>query len=98
MTPVLAPAGLSYRLYNSHGTAVTPLEWAFRGTHLLPWAERSLVYAPGTHAPGFACFATRSVCVPRWVYRVAGGLAPPLPAALAPAEPVKPGETLWCGI
>jgi hypothetical protein len=86
MTPVLAPAGLSYRLYDSHGTAVTPLEWAFRGTHLLPWAERSLVYAPGTHAPGFACFATRSVCVPRWVYRVAGGLARPLPAALAPGR------------
>ncbi len=86
MTPVLAPARLSYRLYDSHGTAVTPLEWAFRGTHLLPWAERSLVYAPGTHAPGFACFATRSVCVPRWVYRVAGGLAPPLPAALAPGR------------
>jgi hypothetical protein len=79
LTPVLAPAGLAYRLYDSSGTPVTPLEWAFRGTHLLPWAERSLIYAPGARAPGYGCFATRSVCVPHWVYRVAGGLAPPLP-------------------
>ncbi len=86
VTPVLAPAALAYRLYDSHGAAVTPLEWAFRGTQLLPWSERSLIYAPGAHAPGYACFAQRSVCVPRWVYRVAGGLAPPLPTATAPGR------------
>jgi hypothetical protein len=28
-TPVLAPAALAYRLYDSHGVPVTPLEWAF---------------------------------------------------------------------
>ena len=82
LTPVLAPAAIAYRLYDAHGTAVTPLEWGFRGTHLLPYAERSLIYAPGAHAPGYACFATRSLCVPHWVYRVAGGLAPPLPPTL----------------
>lgn len=86
ITPVLAPAALAYRLFDSRGTALTPLEWAFRGTHLLPWAERSLIYAPGARAPGYTCFATRSVCVPHWVYRVAGGLAPPLPATLAPGR------------
>jgi hypothetical protein len=86
LTPVLAPAAIAYRLYDRHGTAVTPLEWVFRGTHLLPYAERSLIYAPGAHAPGYACFATRPVCVPNWVYRVAGGLAPPLPRALAPGR------------
>lgn len=86
LTPVLAPAALAYRLYDLQGTPLTPLEWAFRGTHLLPWALRSLIYAPGARAPGFTCFATRSVCVPHWVYRLAGGMAPPLPTALAPGR------------
>jgi hypothetical protein len=86
VTPVLAPAALAYRLYDSRGVALTPLEWAFRGTHLIPWAGRSLIYAPGAHAPGYDCFATQSVCVPHWVYRLAGGLAPPLPHTLPPGE------------
>jgi hypothetical protein len=86
VTPVLAPAAIAYRVYDLDGTAVTPLEWALRGTHLLPFAERSLIYAPGAHAPGYACFATRSVCVPHWIYRIAGGLAPPLPPRLAPGR------------
>jgi hypothetical protein len=86
LTPVLAPAAIAYRLYDVRGIAVSPLEWAFRGSALLPYSERSLIFAPGSHAPGFACFATRSVCVPRWIYRVAGGLAPPLPSAIAPGR------------
>jgi hypothetical protein len=86
LTPVLAPAGLAYRLFAPDGTALTPLEWAFRGTHLLAWRERALIYAPGAHAPGYACFAARPICVPQWIYRVAGGLAPPLPFNLAPGE------------
>jgi murein DD-endopeptidase MepM/ murein hydrolase activator NlpD len=86
LTPVLAPAAIAYRLYDPRGTAVSPLEWAFRGSQLLPYSERSLIFAPGAHAPGFACFATRSVCVPRWIYRVAGGLAPPLPSTIAPGR------------
>jgi hypothetical protein len=81
-TPVLAPAAIAYRLYDSHGVPVTPVEWAFRGTHLLPFAQRSLIYAPGSQAPGYGCFASRAVCVPHWTYRVADGLAPPLPTAL----------------
>jgi hypothetical protein len=83
LTPVLAPAAIAYRLYDTHGSAVTPLEWALRGTHLLSYLERSLIYAPGARAPGYACFATQPVCVPDWIYRVAGGLAPPLPPRLA---------------
>jgi hypothetical protein len=85
-TPVLAPAAVAYRLYDSHGSPVTPLEWAFRGTHLLQFAQRSLIYAPGAHDPGYNCFATRSVCIPRWTYRVADGLAPPLPTTLDPGR------------
>jgi hypothetical protein len=86
LTPVLAPAGLAYRLYDARGTALTPLEWAFRGTHLLPWTARALIYAPSAHAPGYACFATRTVCRPKWTYRLAGGLAPPLPRRLTPGR------------
>lgn len=86
ITPVLAPAALAYRLYDSRGTPVTPLEWAFRGAHLLPWRGHSLIFGPGAGAPGFACFAQHSVCVPHWLYRVAGGLTPPLPPTVAPGS------------
>jgi hypothetical protein len=85
-TPVLAPAAIAYRLYDRHGAPVTPLEWAFRGTHLLQFSQRSLIYAPGVHDPGYNCFATRSVCIPHWTYRVADGLAPPLPTGLDPGR------------
>jgi hypothetical protein len=85
-TPVLAPAGLAYRLFTSAGAPITPLEWAFRGTHLLAWTQRALIYAPAARAPGYGCFASRSVCVPNWAYRVAGGLAPPLPFGLTPGR------------
>ena len=94
VTPILAPAGMAYRLYDAAGVAVTPLEWAFRGTHLLPWADRALIYAPGARAPGYACFATRSVCVPHWIYRVAGGLAPTLPSGL-PVGPYRLTIYAW---
>ncbi len=85
-TPVLAPAAIAYRLYDRHRDPVTPLEWSFRGTHLLQFAQRSLIYAPGARDPGYTCFATRSVCVPHWTYRVADGLAPPLPTTLDPGR------------
>lgn len=81
-TPVLAPAGLAYELYKPDGTPVTTLQWAFRGTHLLPWDARDLIFAPGAGAPGFACFATKHLCVPSWSYRVAGGFAPSLPTGM----------------
>jgi hypothetical protein len=81
-TPVLAPAAIAYRLYDSHGVPLTPLEWAFRGTHLLQFSQRSLIYSPGARDPGYDCFASRSVCIPHWNYRVADGLAPPLPTTL----------------
>lgn len=86
VTPVLAPAALAYQLYDSSGAPVTPLEWAFRGAHLLPWRGHSLIYGPDAQAPGFACFAQQSVCVPHWLYRVAGGLTPPLPPTVVPGR------------
>jgi len=86
LTPVLAPASLAYRVYDASGRAVTPLEWALRGTRLEPFSLRALIYAPGARQPGYACFATRAICRPRWVYRLAGGFAPALPTALPPGR------------
>ena len=82
LTPVLAPAAIAFRLYDDLGRAVTPLRFAFRGTHLLAWPDRLEIYAPGAHAPGYACFATQFLCRPDWTYWLAGGLAAPLPTAL----------------
>lgn len=86
VTPILAPAAMAYRLYDRAGSALTPLSWAFRGTHLLPFSERRLIYGRGSRAPGYSCFATREVCIPHWRYKVAGGLAPALPASLPPGR------------
>lgn len=81
-TPVLAPAAIAYRLYDRAGIPVTGLEFAFRGTHLLPWLQRREIFAPGARAPGFSCFARMLVCRPDWRYWLAGGLAPHLPVYL----------------
>jgi len=78
-TPVLAPAALAYRVFDARGAALSPLEWALRGSHWLPNALASLFYTPQAHSPGFFCFARRVVCRPVWTYRLAGGLAPALP-------------------
>lgn len=78
-TPVLAPAALAWRLYDSHGHALTGLEWALRGSQNPPPSLRPVVFAPGATAPGFACFFSRRRCVPNWVYWLAGGLTPSLP-------------------
>ncbi len=81
ITPVLAPAGLAYRLWHADGTPDGPLHWALRATHLLDPALVSRVFTANAHEPGYFCFATRSVCKPVWQYRVAGGLAPTLELA-----------------
>jgi hypothetical protein len=76
-TPVLALAGLAYRLYDESGHR-GPLQWAYRGTQHLPNNLRSAIYARGSR-PDFAkCAAVRHPCRPNWVYRLAGGLAPRL--------------------
>jgi hypothetical protein len=78
-TPVLAPASLAWRLYDSHNHALTGLEWALRGSQNLPPNLKPVVFAPGATAPGFQCFLTRHRCIPKWVYWLAGGLTQPLP-------------------
>src|SRR4051812_14834006 len=77
-TPVLSLAGLAWRVFDSHGRALGPLNWAFRGTQVLPFSMDRLVWAPDAHRPGFSCFALRHICKPNWDYVLAGGLAPPL--------------------
>jgi hypothetical protein len=78
-TPVLAPAALAYRAWDAAGHDVTGLQFALRGSQHLPDAGRWVVYADDAYEPGWTCFDTRLACVPRWNYRLAGGLAPPLP-------------------
>ena len=78
ITPVLAPAGLAYRLWHSDGTPDGPLEWAVRATHVLAPQLASTVFTANAHEPGYRCFATQPVCKPVWQFRLAGGLAPGL--------------------
>jgi hypothetical protein len=84
---VLAPSSLAWRLYDAHNRALTPLEWAMRGSQNYPPGLRPVIFAPGARNPGFACFYRRVRCIPNWVYWLAGGLTPPLPlATLAPGR------------
>jgi hypothetical protein len=76
---VLAPAALAYRARDAAGRDVTGLQFALRSAQHLPDPARRVVYADGAYEPGWTCFDTRLVCIPRWDYRLAGGLAPPLP-------------------
>jgi hypothetical protein len=76
-TPVLALAGLAYRLYDERGRRGR-LQWAYRGTQHLPNSLRGAIYARGSR-PSFAkCAALPHPCRPNWIYRLAGGLAPRL--------------------
>jgi hypothetical protein len=77
--PVLALAGLAYRVFDRSHRPVGPLQWAYRGSQLLPSSFRGLIYARGSRPGGVQCArARRHPCRPNWVYRLAGGLAPAL--------------------
>jgi len=79
-TPVLAPAAVAWRARDARGRALTPLHFAYRGSHHYPTSAKSWVYGPGTTPPnhvgtiagGWACFWRFKVCVPKWNYRLAG--------------------------
>jgi hypothetical protein len=79
LTPVLAPSSLAWRLYTSKGRALTGLEWAMRGSQNYPPGDAPVIYAPGASNPGFACFYRELICIPNWIYNLAGGLTGPLP-------------------
>ena len=79
LTPVLAPSSLAWRLYNSKGHAITGLEWAMRGSQNYPPGDAPIIYAPGASNPGFDCFFRKLICIPNWIYNLAGGLTSPLP-------------------
>jgi hypothetical protein len=78
LTPVLSLSALAWRIFDSHGHALGTLNWAFRGTQVLPFSLDRSIWAPDAHRPGFSCFALREICKPDWDYVLAGGLAPPL--------------------
>lgn len=79
LTPVLAPAALAWRLYNSQGQAITGLEWALNSSGYISPSLKPVIFAPGASNPGFGCFYTQLICIPNWVYNLAGGLTEPLP-------------------
>jgi hypothetical protein len=97
LTPVLAPAGLAYRLWHRDGTPDGPLRWALRATQLLDPSLVPLVFTASAHEPGYRCFATRTVCRPTWQYRLAGGLAPPLDLARDRGERLTVYAWDWAG-
>jgi hypothetical protein len=79
VTPVLALAGLAYRIFDARARRRGGLHWAFRGTTHQPKRLRRRIYAPGTRWPRARCLTRpRRLCRPNWVYRLAGGLAPRL--------------------
>jgi hypothetical protein len=80
-TPVLAPAALAFRLYSLDGRPLTALSFALRGSQHYPFSAAPRIFTPDARPAGFACFALQVHCVPNWRYRLAGGLAPPLPTA-----------------
>jgi hypothetical protein len=79
-TPVLAPAAVAWRARDSSGSALTPLQFAYRGSQHYPSSAKYAIYGPGTHAPdnpavnspGWLCFDRAFVCVPKWNYRLPG--------------------------
>jgi hypothetical protein len=86
-TPVLAPSSLAWRLYDAHGHALTGLEWAMSGSQHYPTGLKPVIFASGASNPGFACFYTQRICIPNWVYWLAGGLTQPLPlSSLSPGR------------
>jgi hypothetical protein len=79
-TPVLAPAAVAWRAHDARGHAITPLRFAYRGSHHYPTGAKSLIYGPGTIPPfhigatggGWSCLWRYTICVPKWNYRLWG--------------------------
>jgi hypothetical protein len=94
-TPVLAPAALAWRLFDVHGRSLTGLEWALRGSQNYPTALKSRIFAPGARNPGYGCFASERLCVPNWVYWLAGGLTQPLPLSRLPRGRYRLSVYAW---
>lgn len=78
-TPVLAPAALAYRVFSALGAPIGGLHWALRGSRRHPFHLKDKIYAPGAKPAGFLCLAAERSCRPNWHYRLAGGMARPLP-------------------
>jgi hypothetical protein len=94
-TPVLALAALAWRLFDSRGHDLTGLQWALRGSQNYPPSLMPVIFAPGAMNPGYDCFATRRVCIPNWVYWLAGGLTRPLPLGSLPRGRYRLAVYAW---
>jgi hypothetical protein len=95
LTPVLALAGLAWRLYNAQGRPLTGLEWALRASGYLSPSLKFVIFAPGAHNPGYACFATELICKPNWVYNLAGGQTESLPLDRLPQGRYRLAVYAW---
>jgi murein DD-endopeptidase MepM/ murein hydrolase activator NlpD len=78
-TPVIAPAALGYRIFDTSGSRLGPVHWALRGSQNLQWTQEinDAVFAPSRQARG-DCFNHELICKPDYDYVLAGGLAPGL--------------------
>jgi hypothetical protein len=78
-TPVIAPAALAYRIFDTAGNRLGPVHWALRGSHNLQWTQEinDAIFAPSRQARG-DCFNHELICKPDYDYVLAGGLAPGL--------------------
>lgn len=94
-TPVLAPAALAWRLFDARGHDLTGLQWALRGSQLYSPDAEPTIYAPGAMNPGYDCFAYSRVCIPNWVYWLAGGLTEPLPLDSLPRGRYRLAVYAW---
>jgi murein DD-endopeptidase MepM/ murein hydrolase activator NlpD len=94
-TPVLAPAALAWRLFDSGGRAIGGLHWALRGSQHYPDGLKPTIFAPGAGNPGFNCFFKRVLCIPTWRYWLAGGLTARLPLAGLPAGSYRLSVYAW---
>ena len=94
-TPVLAPAALAWRLLDSRGHDRTGLQWALRGSQYYPPGLKPVIFAPGASNPGFNCFFRKRICIPNWVYVLAGGLTERLPLGSLPRGRYRLAVYAW---
>jgi hypothetical protein len=95
-TPVLAPAALAYRVFDSSGARLGPLHWTLRGSHNLQWtpAIADALLAPTRQFKG-DCFNQRRICKPDFGYVLAGGLTPGLTGLELPSGRYRLSAYAW---
>jgi hypothetical protein len=96
-TPVIAPAAVAYRVFDTAGNRLGSLHWALRGSQNLDWTPgvAAAIYAQGSRPEQGSCFEHRPVCRPDYRYLLAGGLAPALTQVFLPAGRYRLTAYAW---